>query len=366
MKSDVLAWLSGNPTAKRPSKETLNHPGLIRMVAGCDPFTHTPDAFRRAYHALGIDIVNLVPLCNAPPPSKPGEVTFRDDGVSQAYLGVYDTTARVRFPFDTVEQMWAFDFTAHLSYSDLKLPGAQYIEPCDRNTIERMAADIEDVGLYYYQLYTTLFMWGVEALGWEIFMIAAAEEPERFDRHFLAPVFEKTKAIVAMLCDLDTPLVVCHDDIAVGTGPAFHPHWYDQYIFPRYRELWKTIHDHGKQVLFVADGDLAWALPTLRDTGVDAVMFESPATDLHAVVDTFGDAKFIGGIDAKVLTYSPPEAVKEHVEQTLQIAGTHDGFALCCSGGLIGNMPLANLETYFDTRADHAYTDPDWRRLAHQ
>ena len=93
-------------------------------------------------------------------------------------------------------------------------------------------------------------------------------DPVRFDRHFLAPVFEKSKAIVAMLCDLDSPLVFCHDDIAMGTGPAFAPEWYEAYIFPRYCELWRLVHQRGKKVVFVADGKLDWALAALRRTGV--------------------------------------------------------------------------------------------------
>jgi len=33
MKTDVLHWLEGSPTGKRPSKETLNHPGIIELVS---------------------------------------------------------------------------------------------------------------------------------------------------------------------------------------------------------------------------------------------------------------------------------------------------------------------------------------------
>ena len=238
MKKDVLAWVDGKATGggRRPSKETLNHPGLIALVSGCDPFKQTPEAFRRAYAALGIDIINIVPEQNAPPPMKPGEVKFCDDGTMEGYQGVFNTTCRVRFPFQTVEDFWEYDCT-QIEYSDLKPPGAQYTMPCCRSAIESKMRSIGEVGMYYYQLYTTLFMWGVEALGREIFMLAVAEDPERFDQQFLAPVFEKSKAIVRMLSELDTPLVVCHDDIAVGTGPAFSPEWYAHYIFPRYEEL---------------------------------------------------------------------------------------------------------------------------------
>jgi hypothetical protein len=62
MKQDVLNWAEGRPGDKLVSKETLNHPELVEMVSGLDVFRQTPEAYRRAYAALGIDIINRMPL----------------------------------------------------------------------------------------------------------------------------------------------------------------------------------------------------------------------------------------------------------------------------------------------------------------
>ncbi len=362
MRADVLHWLEGNPTDKRPSKETLNHPGIIELVSGRDVFKETPEAFLRTYEALGIDIINMAPEENAPPPAKPGQVITRKGGrVQESYLGVFNTTSRMKFPYKTVEDFWKADISS-LDYADLDLPGAQYFMPCTREAIERKMAFVGEVGLYYYQLYTTLFMWGVEALGWEIFMLAAGMDPERFDQHFLEPVFRKSRDIVTMLSELDSPWVFCHDDIAMTTGPAFRPDWYRTYIFPRYAELWDIPHARGKKIFFVADGKLDWAFEALRDSGCDGVMFESPATDLDAVVDIWGDAFFIGGIDAQILTRGTPDQVRRHVADVHHKTCECKGFALCCPGGLFGNIPLENLEAYFDARVEFGYTKPDWRQ----
>ena len=360
MKRDVLAWAEGRGSEKHPSKESLNHPELVALASGLDPFRETPEAYRRAYEALGIDIINVVPEANAPTPLARGDVRLRDDGVMESYMGVYNTTARMRYPFETLEAFWAYDF-AELGYGHLKLPSAQYMMPCEREAIETKMALVGEVGLYYYQLYTTVFMWGIEALGWETFMLAAGMEPERFDRHFLAPVFEKSKRIVTMLSELETPLVFCHDDIAIGTGAAFHPAWYDTYIFPRMAELWEIVHGHGKKVILVSDGKLEWALEKVRGTGADGVMFETPTTSLEAVMDVFGDGFFIGGIDARVLTFGTPEEVKRHVHETVARVGGRSGFALCCSAGLNGDIPLKNAKAYFDARVEHRFTPRGWR-----
>ena len=361
MRTDVLAWLDGRPTAKRPSKETLNHPGIIALASGRDPFTDTADAFLDAYRALGIDIINVVPESNAPPPAPPGTFVSRKNGtVQDSYLGVFNASSRVRFPFATVEDFWRAD-PAALRYDELDLPGAQYAMACTPEAIERKMRRTGNAGLYYYQLYTTLFMWGVEALGWEIFLLAAAEDPERFDRHFLQPVFEKSKALVTMLAALDAPFVFCHDDIAMATGPVMRPDWYRTYIYPRYRELWDIVHAAGKKLFFVADGNLDWALDDLRESGCDGLMFETPATNLDAVLDVWGDAFFIGGIDSGLLTKAGPDDVRRHVADVAARTTGAAGFAMNASGGLVGNMPLPNLEAYFDARVAHGFTASGWR-----
>ncbi len=66
MKRDVLAFANLQMTAKRPSKETLNHAGLIRLASGLDPLNETREAYLGAYRSLGIDILNRVPEKNAP------------------------------------------------------------------------------------------------------------------------------------------------------------------------------------------------------------------------------------------------------------------------------------------------------------
>lgn len=42
MKDDVYVWARGRPSAKRVSKETLNHRALIEAVSGLDVYRHAP------------------------------------------------------------------------------------------------------------------------------------------------------------------------------------------------------------------------------------------------------------------------------------------------------------------------------------
>ena len=363
MKQDVLQWATGQTHAKPVSKETLNNRWLIEHVSGLDVYADTSLAYRRAYAALGIDIVNRVPLEteNTPQPLPLGS-TRPHPALPYQYapLGVFDTAMRHTYPCKTVEEVWKLDVDS-LDYDDLVVPVPHTCKTAD--TASRHAA-LGDVGLYYPMLYTTLFMWPVEALGWDIFMTAAATEPGRFYEHFLLPCAEKSKKLVEMMiADNDSPFIFVHDDLAAATGPIFRPQWYREYIFPLYPEIWASAKKQGRKVIFVADGNMAEFLLDLIDAGVDGIMFENPATPLEAVIEHFGShGRFIiGGIETAKLTIGSPGQIRQMVLQVYEKMADYPGFAMASCGGLHGNLPPANLEAYFDARAEIGVTPQKWR-----
>lgn len=365
MKSDVLRILADESrdgtsvgTEKKPSKETLNHPGLINLVSGLNVFENAPEAYRRAYRSLGIDIINRVPESNPPPPLAPGEI-IRGHVYDETYLGVFNSVSRHSFPFRDPDELLERDAPFLFRYDDLITPVPHRL---DLDEIARKEAIVGEIGLYYYQLYTTLFMWGVEVLGWEIFMTAALIDPERFDRVFLAPAFEQSKALVETLCKTSIPFVFLHDDLADANGPVFPPWWYDEFIFPRYRELFDQVKSTGKKVIFVADGNMQTFLGKLYDLGVDGVMLENPATPLDAMIDCFGDRIIIGGMETVVLTFGTPDDVGSMVKEVGRKTTSVKRFVISSPGGLHGNIPMENMIAYFDARVDLGATPENWRQ----
>jgi hypothetical protein len=360
MKRDVLALARLERTEKRPSKETLNHAGIVHLASGLDPFTRTPEAYLRAYAALGIDIVNRVPEESAPPPLEPGEVRDLGNGYREAYLGIYGTLSRIAYPWrdaDEFRQSGRF----RPDYGALITPVPHRLEAGE---IRRRMAALGEVGLYYYMLYTTLFMWGVEALGWDVFLTAAVLDPSGFDEQFLEPAFQESRRLLAELAEVDSPFVFCHDDLADAKGPVFPPAWYEKHVFPRYRELWRPLKERGRQVIFVADGNMSAFLEPLRAAGADGVMLENPATPLESILRVFGDRIVIGGIETGLLTRGSPAEVRRHVAEVHARTEGMAGFVLSTPGGIHGNIPLENLEAYFDARVLTGHTPPGWRAAA--
>ena len=359
MKPDVLALADlRRNTEKHPSKETLNHPDLIHMASGLDPFTQTRHAYLEAYRSLGIDLINRVPEGNAPKPLEPGEVRDVGDGYKEAYLGVYSTVARHEYPFASVEEFWEAE-APDPEYAQLRTPVPHHLDPRE---IRRKNELLGDVGLYYYMLYTTLFMWGVEYLGWEVFLTAAAMDPQGFDERFFQAVLPKSLAMIETLAQADSPFVFCHDDLVDARGPVFRPSWYEKYIFPRYVELWRPVKELGKKLIFVADGNMNEFLGALRDTGVDGVMLENPATDFERILEVFGDGIVIGGIETGVLMHGSAQQVRRHVLEVAERTRGVRGFVMSTPGGIHGNLPLENLKAYFDGRVQTGHTPEGWRK----
>ncbi len=124
MRQDVIKWAKGTPTRKIVSKEYPNHRGLIELVSDLDVYQHTAEAYKRAYQALGIDLINRVPLENAPEPTPEGETRRHPTKpYNYAALGVYDSVMRHTYPCATPEDVWDLDVEA-LRYEDLLTPVA--------------------------------------------------------------------------------------------------------------------------------------------------------------------------------------------------------------------------------------------------
>lgn len=364
MKSDVLQWSTGEKTDTIVSKETLNHRGLVELASGIDVYEDTRAAYLAAYRSLGIDLINRVPLENAAPPTPAGERRAHPTHPDYVLLplGIYDTAFRHRHPCSTPEDLWnpnRLDIAA-LRYDDLIVPVPH---PCRGEDIRKREDALGEVGLYYPMLYTTLFMWGVEILGWESFMLAAMTEPSRFYERFLVPCAEKSKRIVEEIVrESRSPFLFVHDDLADRRGPVFRPKWYDENIFPLYRTILEPAFSSGKHVVFVADGNMTAFLPRLRESGVRGIMFENPATPLDAVIEHFGDGFMIGGIDTYRLTFGNPEDVRRMVFELTEKMSDYPGFMIASCGGLHGNIPLENLVAYFDARADVGAGPADWKK----
>ncbi len=354
MKSDVLDALSGRFPRRIPSKETLNHPGIINQTCGFDVFEDTPRAFDQTWRKLGIDIHVAPPAGNAPRPKVPGG-TWQENGRTYSDYGVFPTAMETES--ETAAELDEDELFAHD-------PSSQGHDPAERSARLRAAnaafrQRYGELAVHYDLYYTTLFMWPVVTFGWEKFMLAAATDPERFDRCFWQPWAELSRREFAARATLDEEVIFCHDDLAMTAGPVFAPDFYERYIFSRYEWILEPAVRAGKKIVFVSDGNIDLFLERLLKFPFAGLMFENPATPFARVLETWGQAGrgFIGGISTALLTNGTPEAVRAHTREVMEAGRRYPGFVVSSCGGLPGNIPLANLKAYFETRAELGCTE---------
>ena len=344
-KRDAQDALNLKFPAKLPSKETLNNYDIIRKVSGIDPYEDMETAYCQAVEKLGIDFIAGVP---EKPKRRfiPGETHYAPEkGRIEAHLGIHSTSVPMKYPFNTVDEIISYDPEEEHYKRSIDELVDEY-----QAGLERDRSLVKDTALVYRLYYTTLFMWGVEIFGWELFMMAATLKENEFD-----DLLEKFKKVsVRYLTAWEkagVEQIICHDDLASTQGPIFHPDWYRKHIFPRYKEIFAPFKEKGKKVLFCSDGNITPFLDDLLEAGVDGFMMETPATDFKNIIEKCGKNKvIIGGVDTKILTFKNPEEIDRHVKEVIETAKDCPGFFFSSPGGIHGNIPLENLEAYFSAR----------------
>jgi len=367
--TDALETLNLRRGSRLSSKETLDHPKLMKHLSGKDPFKETEEAYLISIERLGIDLITESPgpwwkVMECPRIRlKPGETIYKVEPdayhkkpIKQGYAytgGVHPTIFPVEFPFTNEEDVLNYDPSELMPESIEEL--AEKDEKQYQNMLKKLNGRAEPYGFYY----TTLFMWPVMVFGWELFLIPAVTQEKRFDK-LIDRFFQLSLKCTKALAYTSMKVVILHDDITLSTGPAIAPEWYERHIFSRYPEIIKPLKNSGKIVLFCSDGKLDIFLDRLVEIGFDGFMPETPATDFDKLLEIGKSKVIIGGIDTGILTRGSPEEVFTHTVEVLEKTVDLPGFFISSPGGIYGNIPMENLRAYFRARSKFGGPQVDW------
>jgi len=84
------------------------------------------------------------------------------------------------------------------------------------------------------------------------------------------------------------------------------------------------------------------------EAGADGVIVE-PSTDMRHIAERYGDSKVIvGNVDLRTLTFKGEAEIAEEVRRCVQTAGHCPGYFINVTGSIPDNVPIGNLEAYFD------------------
>jgi hypothetical protein len=270
-----------------------------------------------------------------------GHAEFLEGGVDKRAPGVC--------PFKSVEEVLEFDAVKEYGLPDFAELAAYYEESYQ----ESQAAHPNQVfpGGYY----KTVVSGAIEAFGWEMLLLAAAEK-DKFER-VLDSIFQLTLHHHKAWAKTSIKAFVSHDDMVWTQGPFMHPDYYRRVIFPRYQALWKVLKDAGIKVLFCSDANWTAFIDDIAAAGADGFIFE-PMTSVDKVVERYGRTHVIvsSKVDCRTLTFGAKAEIQAEIDATLPLARKCPGFMFAVGNHIPSNVPLDNALFYFQYLREH------WRR----
>jgi Uroporphyrinogen decarboxylase (URO-D) len=323
-------------------QENLDHPTFMRELIGYDPWTNPLQAYVDAYKALDVDWIFGLPKRHIH--FKPGESSKEgNDGVRYTEWGLSGSSWREEYSVHTVEDVLLYDPEAVTSRSDIH----EAIRQCHTDQ-----ATMGDAALVSGLYYTTLFQFPIMTFGWELFLTAAAAEPDRFQR-VLEGFAEVSKYNLTAWSHAGADVIFLHDDVAMERGLVFHPKWYRKRLFPLYEVLLEPLKSHGNTcIAFVSDGDYTPLLDDLVALGFDGFIINANM-DLAEIARRIGKDHFlIGNISTSILTFGTRDDVYREVKRCINEGQACSGHIIKATADLPHNIPLDNIRTYFSAAAE--------------
>ncbi len=244
-------------------------------------------------------------------------------------------------PFQSVEEVWAFDAVEEYGLPDFDQQVHAY-EQSIRTSRETCPNQLTTGGYY-----KTVVSGAIASFGWDMLLLAASDRAKMekvFDGFFRRTLFH-----MKSWARTSVEVVIQHDDFVWAGGLFMHPDIYRKMIIPRYAELWKPIHEAGKKVLFCSDGNFMELVGDVAEAGADGFIFE-PCNDFGFMVDSFGQTKCLVGsfVDCRDLTFGHWDKVQKDLDRTFDRLSDCRGAIVAVGNHLPPNIPEAMLDPYFE------------------
>ena len=182
--------------------------------------------------------------------------------------------------------------------------------------------------------YGTLMTRAVIEFGWEPFLMASALDPQRLGE-ILDRFGQASLAVVEGWCQIEgTELIAIHDDIGATRGPIMRPEWCRRYLFPWYSRIFGVIHEHGRKVLYVSDGNYLPVLDDVLATNPDGLYVESSSMEPAEVMRRAGPAKlFMVKTDSRNIDLGTPAEIREEMLKLRALHAEYPGILMYRGGG---------------------------------
>lgn len=271
--------------------------------------------------------------------SKAGRTT--DMGHASYAIDASDKRQPRRCPFTTEEEVWDFDAVEEYGLPDFGVQVRAY------ETILEMARTAFPNQLTTGGYYKTIVSGAIEAFGWEMLLLAAADA-SRMEKVFDS-FFRRTLFHMQAWAQTSAEVIIQHDDFVWTRGAFMRPDIYRSVIIPRYAELWKPLHAAGKKVLFCSDGNFMQFAGDIVAAGADGLIFE-PCNHFDFMVDNFGQTTCLVGsfVDCRDLASGKWEKVQADIDRTIARLDRCNGAIVAIGNHMPPDISGHMVDRYFE------------------
>ena len=188
---------------------------------------------------------------------------------------------------------------------------------------------------------------------WEMsrFMMAMVDYPDEikeFQRRFADYMIDIANRSVAAGADI----IIIYDDYGYTDRTLISMDMWQEFTFPHLKRQVDAVHEAGAMVMLHSCGYQMPFLPYDVEAGVDILQSFQPkaGNDFKIAYEEFGDRlTFCAGIDVQQGESMSPEQLREDILRSYRIGGRNGRHILGMSHMLQYTMPLANIQTIFQT-----------------
>lgn len=182
--------------------------------------------------------------------------------------------------------------------------------------------------------YGTLITRCTIEFGWEPFLAAAALNPARFGTVLDAFGAASLAVVTGWARTEGTELIVVHDDIAGTRGLILSPDYLREYCLPWYKRLFEAIHEHGRKVLYISDGNYLPFVDDLLAAGTDGLYIETSSMRPRELMTRAGrDRIYLVKTNNQNMDVGTPESIRAELEELRDLHHDYPGIIMYRGGG---------------------------------
>ena len=262
-----------------------------------------------------------------------------DMGHAEYAAGGVDRRDTIHCPFKDVEEVLAFDPWEKLGPRN----HAGLVQRFEDKYAERCAQ--RPFGVNMTGIYISQVSGLIEIFGWEMLLLAAGTDPQRFGQltdRYASWIQQYFNA----LADARVPVVMIHDDMVWTSGAIMRPGWYRDHIFPNFKKMIDPLVESGKRVMFTSDGDYSQFIDDIAACGVHGFILE-PYTDMKYMTEQYGKTHvIIGNADTRILLNGSRAQIRAEVERCITLGKNCPGYFLAVGNHIPSNTPVENCLYY--------------------